>query len=157
MSDAIYRNEEGNFVVTAPDGHEVEVRPALTKPTTRFKNVKRLPTRRVEYIDGGHQATINAADFDAKIHREPQVGAATALTPPAPVLRVKPIGLAPVAKAPEDVEPFDFRELDLTSLVAIIADADADAVDDIEAYEKDNKGRKTALKAVADRRAELDK
>ena len=155
MSDAIYRNEEGNFVVTAPDGHEVEVRPALTKPTVRFKNVKRPPLRRIEYIDGGHHANINAADFDAKIHREPQKGAATALT--FPVAPVTAEAAALPTSAPEDVEPFDFREQDLTSLVAIIADADADAVDEIEAYEKNNKGRKTALKAVADRRAELDK
>ncbi|KKL47499.1 hypothetical protein LCGC14_2334900 [marine sediment metagenome] len=82
MSDAIYRNEEGNFVVTAPDGHEVEVRPALTKPTVRFKNVKRPPLRRIEYIDGGHQANINVADFDAKIHREPQVRPRSPRPPP---------------------------------------------------------------------------
>ena len=153
MSNAIYRNEEGNFVVPAPDGHEVEVRPARTKPTVRFKNVKRPAPRLVEFIDGGHQGRINATDFDAELHREPQKGAATAPPPPP-----RPVAPVTVTEAPaSDVEPFDFREQDLPSLVAIIADADADAVDDIEAYEKDNKGRKTVLKAVAKRRAELDK
>ena len=150
MSDAIFRNEEGNFVVTAPDGHEVEVRPALTKPTVRFKNVKRLKTRLVQTIEG-NLARINATDFDPAIHRDPPEAAPTFVEPVTVTETPAP------APAPEDVEPFDFRELDLTSLVAILADAPADQVDEIEAYEKDNKGRKTALKAVDARRAALSK
>jgi len=56
-----------------------------------------------------------------------------------------------------DNPPLDFRELDLTSTVAVLADADAVMVDDIESYEKSNKGRKTVLKAVTARRIELEK
>lgn len=157
MSDAIFRNEEGNFVVTAPDGHEVEVRPALTKPTVRFKNVKRPATRLVEFIDGGHQGRINVTDFDPAIHRDPLAEPAPAPAR-APAPAPAPIGTAPVETPdPSDVEPFDFRELDLTSLVAVLADAPADQVDEIEAYEKDNKGRKTVLKAAAARREALSK
>ena len=147
---SIEKDEDGNFLVEAPDGHVVTVRPAHTNANVRFKNVRRPPVRRVEYIASGHQATINAADFDSALHREPT-------GPP----KVAPALVEPVtqteAPAPSDVEPVDFREQDLPSLVAIIADAEAVTVDAIEAYEKDNKGRKTVLKAVAVRRAELDK
>ena len=150
MSDEIRKDEDGNFVVTAPDGHEVTVRPAKTPPSRRFKNVKRLATRLVEFIASGHQALINVTDFDPALHREP--------TGPPKV--AAPVPVAPVTQTetpdPSDVEPYDFRELDLTSLVAVLADAPADEVTAIEAYEKDNKGRKTVLKAVAARRAKLD-
>ena len=30
-----------------------------------------IPTRRIRYIDGGHEADINVDDFDEALHEEP--------------------------------------------------------------------------------------
>ncbi len=147
---SISKDEDGNFVVEAPDGHEVTVRPAKTSPSRRFKNVKRPAVRLVEFIRGGHQGRINVKDFNPAMHREP-TGPPKA---PAPA----PVALVTEPETPEEpVEPVDFRDLDRTSLIAVLADAEAVTVDAIEAYEKDNSGRKTVLKAAAERRAVLDK
>jgi len=104
-----------------------------------------MDTKRVVfYNEGGHEGLINACDFDEKRHRE--------------------VGAAPVEPAGQgesfDATPGGISTVNVSEAKDLIAEATTvAALDALEAAEaasvKSPGGRKSILKAIEDRRAEL--
>jgi len=115
----------------------------------------RLPTKRVRMKSTGEEYTINASDFDPKLHQA--VDEKPAAPPPAPVA-------APSEPAPEtfDETPGSIATVNIPIALDLIAQAEsAQALSELERAEKasvkQKGGRKTVLEAIKDRRALLGK
>jgi len=118
----------------------------------------RLPTKRVRMKSTGEEYTINASDFDPKLHAE--IGA------PLPARASIPPSAEP-APEPTSHESFDetpgsIATVNVPIALDLIAQADsAEALAELERAEKasvkQKGGRKTVLEAIKDRRALLGK
>jgi hypothetical protein len=134
------------------DGNFYEVK-LVAGTGANKKGPKPIPTMRVSYVQGGHQADINVSDFDARLHRkvEPPRPQAPEASPTSPTAAPE-APEAPEAPAP----PLEFSELNADAFVDLVMEVkDPASLDAMEEYERDNKGRKTVLRAIADRREEL--
>jgi len=116
----------------------------------------RLPTKRVRVRATGAEYTINASDFDPKVH--------DAIEGSAPAAPVVPAPAEPEAPAPEtfDETPGSIATVNVPIALDLIAQAETyDALADLERAEKasvkQKGGRKSVLEAIKERRAALRK
>jgi hypothetical protein len=136
----------GEIDVPMSDGQLYEVK-LVSGTGASKKHPARFVAPTVAVNRGGVKVVIDADTYDGK---EPLWDAPEAPAAPAP---------APApAPEPEKVEPsVDVKEV--TSDVAQVAIMEAETVAELDAMEeaeRDGKGRKSVLRAIADRRAELD-
>lgn len=132
------------------DGNFYEVK--LVAGTGVQRNVKVKPTQIVTVRATGVRVTIMTENFDPAIY---------AVDAPAPV--AAPV--APVAPVAAPVEPEaptapalsqDYQDVNVDTFMEIILEtSDKATLDAMEVFERDNKGRKTVLRAIVDRREEL--
>jgi len=114
------------------------------------RGARPLPTVRVQ-MPNGSTVDINETDFDPGIHRK--VAAPAPVAPPVAAFKIPEAVAVVDAPAPEAPE---YTEMNAETLIeAVMGIEDRFSLDAIEEYERANKGRKTVLRAIVDRREEL--
>lgn len=112
-----------------------------------------LPTVKV-VMPSGAIVTINKSDYNPGIHQ--LADEAPKAAAPAPEASPEaPAAPAPAPADPSIPEDFNVTEANVELAVDVIMEAPLDALDAWEEQERANKGRKTVMRAIADRREEL--
>ena len=133
------------------DGNFYEVK-LVSGSGAQKRHTKIKPTQVITMKATGVRVIISTENFDPAIH---------SLDAPAPVAApVAPV--SPVAAPAEPEAPTapiisqDYQDVNVDTFTDIVMEtSDKASLDAMEAFERDNKGRKTVLRAIVDRREEL--